>query len=233
MIDLRGLTLWLNQMPGVGFIDGDGRGLFGGGQRGPAGEAVRRRQIAGRGVLVLGFGAIGQGVAKFARAYGARVVVCDDKPAQAVRAQLDGHRLAKLREALPNAEVVFFTSAECPPLGASELDLLPEGAFLCSAMSDRSTNPFIELLKEGPGKPVRDFVSDHRMPSGKGVKLVADGMPIHIEAGRGLPFEYADVVVAAQLHAIACLTKAGSNKGVQTLPVQVETALATAILGQE
>jgi adenosylhomocysteinase len=194
---------------------------------------ITNLQIAGREVLVLGYGAIGEGVVKFARAYGARVMVYEEILTQAVRAQLDGHRLVTLWEALLRAEVVFCTSSTMASFGLPELDLLPDGAFLCSAMADCNTNPFIELLNEGPGEPVRDFVSDHRLPSGKGVKLVADGMPIHIEVGQGLPFEYADVVVAAQLHAIALLTKSEANNGVQSLPVQIETALASAILDRE
>ena len=194
---------------------------------------ITNLQIAGRDVLVLGYGAIGEGVAKFANAYGARVMVCEEIPRQAVRAGLDGHRLSGLPEALLRAQVVFFTSSAMAPLKLAELDLLPEGAFLCSALIDRGINPFIELREKGPGMPVRGYVSEHRLPTGKGVKLVADGMPIHIEVGRGLPFEYADVVIAAQLHAITLLSKSEVKHGVQSFPVQAETAIATMMLGQK
>lgn len=196
---------------------------------------ITNLQIAGTNVLVLGYGAAGQGVAKFASAYGARITVCDDTPLNAARARLDGHRVLGLREALPQAQVVFAASREMPPFTFDDLEHLPSGAFLCSASQDQSILPFEELQSEPSGKVIRDHVVEHRLPSGKAVKLVCEGRPIHLEGGDGLPLEYADIAVAAQLRAIALLIDPNLQveNGVQPLPPEVEDALSKAFSGQE
>lgn len=193
---------------------------------------ITNLQIAGSHVLVIGYGAIGQGVAKYARGYGARVMVCESDPVKAVQASLDGHDVAPIDAALTKAAAVFHADADAEGLSMAQIETLPDGAFLCCASDHPNAFPRDKLEAQMPGKVIRDHVTQYDLEGAKSVKLVCDGHPIHKRAGGGLPLEYADVQVAAQLYAIGEITSPNCvlSPGLNALPASIETALAKAFL---
>jgi adenosylhomocysteinase len=193
---------------------------------------ITNLQIAGAEVLVLGYEAIGEGVARYANAYGARVIVCEDDPIRAVKARMDGHLVMAIDEALPKTRVVFNTRQEGDGLNLGQIESLPNGAFLCSAISDEGVSPFAGLQSLAPGREIRDFVTQHDLPSGRDVKLVCGGMALHNKAARGLPLEFADILMAAQLWSIAQFINPECSlpPGLQPLSSHIEEALAEAFL---
>jgi len=193
---------------------------------------ITNLQIAGSDVLVIGYGAVGEGVAKYARSYGARVIVCENEPAKSVQARLDGYKTSDLDAGLSRSAVVFHTLESGPGLSLAQIKALPNGAFLCSAVQNSEAFPLAQLEAKAPGKLIREHVTQHEVSSSANVKLVCNGKPVHERAGLGLPLEYADVRVAAQLHAIAELTAPDRDlqPGLNSLPAFIETALAQAFL---
>lgn len=193
---------------------------------------ITNLQIAGSAVLVIGYGAVGKDVAKYARSYGARVTVCESDPLKAVEAHLDGHEIAQLDDALPNSAAIFHASQGGLGLELTQIKALPDGAFLCSATPRRDVFPLTELEEAAPGTPIRDHVTSHEFAPANTVKLVCEGLPIHTHAGFGLPLEYADVQTAAQLHSIAELAKPDCRlkSGLHPLSPDIETALAHGLL---
>ncbi|WP_298334546.1 hypothetical protein [uncultured Erythrobacter sp.] len=195
---------------------------------------ITNLQIAGSHVLVIGYDAAGQGIAKYASSYGARVIVCEQDPVKAVKATLDGHQVAVLDVALPKATVVFHALENETCLTLPQLELLPSGAFLCSAGHSQHHSLFDQIGFEVPGKIIRDHVTQHELGSGTNVKLVCNGMPIHSQLGKGFPLEIADVQIAAQLHALATLIapECDLGPGLHPLPNSIEIELAKAMLEQ-
>lgn len=193
---------------------------------------ITNLQIAGSNVLVIGYGGAGQGVARYAQSFGARVIVSEQDPVRAVRAKLDGHDVQDVDAALPNAAVVFHASEAEPGLTLPQIGALPNGAFLCNATRNANAFPLAEIEASGPGKTIRDHVTQYDLASGTNVKLVCDGMAIHTGAGTGLPLEFVDLQVAALLHCIAKLTGSSCHlgPGLHALPANIEKDLARAIV---
>lgn len=195
---------------------------------------ITNLQIAGSCVLVIGYDGVGQGVAKCARSYGARVIVSEQDPVKAVHAKLDGHDAANLDDALPEAAVVFHASKDGPRLTLPQIRALPNGAFLCCGVKYPEAFAQEKLQVSAPGKVIRDHVTQHGFEGGTNIKLVCDGKAIHTHAGKGLPLEYADLRAAACLYALAELTSSNGDLelGVHTLPFHIENRLAQAFLDQ-
>ena len=189
---------------------------------------ITNLQIAGSHTLVIGYDPIGQGVAQFAKAYGARVIVCESDLLCATKAKLEGHQVLPLEEALPLAKVVFHASASGPRLSMAQIEQLPDGAFVSSAAQSHDAYLIANLPEAVPGKAIRDHVSQHQLPSGRCIKLVCNGMPIHSNNGLGLPFECADVLMAAIVRSIVHLssTDHALTPGLHPLPAQIECDLA-------
>ncbi|MEO1220205.1 MAG: hypothetical protein AAFY42_02485 [Pseudomonadota bacterium] len=196
---------------------------------------ITNLQIAGAQILVLGYEAVGEGVAHYAAAYGARVIVCEEDPVRLVKANMDGHSVSSLEAAIPKAAAVFNTRFEGAGLSMAQLKRLPSGAFLCSATAHESALPLARLEALAPGKEVREFVTQHDLPSGGSVKLVCGGLALQHDSALGLPLEYADIMIAAQLHAIMQIAEPECNlrQGIHPLPKEVEDALASAFLEGE
>jgi len=126
---------------------------------------ITNLQVAGSQVLVLGYTAIGQGIAKYARAYGGRVIVCESDPVLSVKARIDGHQVSGLERALPQAKVVFAARELGRGLSMAQIKQLPRGAFLCSASTSSEAFPVKELQEVTPGKVVRDHVTQRILTS--------------------------------------------------------------------
>ena len=214
LIELCALTHGIGQACVSGFLD------------------ITNLQIAGSYVLVIGYGAAGQGVAKYASSYGARVIVSDPDPAHALHARLDGHLTSDLASALPQAAVVFHASESCPSLTLKHVEMLPDGAFLCSAADNPAAFPLADLERQAPGKIIRDHVTRHALTTGANVKLVCKGKALHAQTGHGIPSEYADLQVAAELYAIRELTSPDCSlaPGLHLLAEEIERKLASAFL---
>ena len=84
-------------------------------------------QIAGRQVLVIGYGWVGKGVAQHATALGALVSVAEIDPVKALQAQHDGHRVCSIQSAAPDCEVVFAATGIAGALTAEHLADMPGG----------------------------------------------------------------------------------------------------------
>ena len=93
---------------------------------------------AGREFCVIGYGYVGQGLARAADGLGGRVTVVEVDPVRALVAHMDGYRVAPLRQALPDADVVLTATGLVEAVGVGDLPLLKDGVLLANAgHSDR------------------------------------------------------------------------------------------------
>ncbi len=195
---------------------------------------ITNLQLAGRRVCVAGFGRAGQSVAAHVAALGGRVVVVEGDAVRALAAVLAGHGAQSFAGAVPSAEVIFVTD-DAPRLIPSHLALLAQGAMLCAV---GSRDPLLSdaLAHLALGRALRAHVTEHGLPSGRAVKLIASGQPIHLTAGQGLPVEVADVALALHVAGRAHLLQNPQiGAGIQRLDARIVTELAQvklAALGQ-
>lgn len=195
---------------------------------------ISNLQIAGRNILIIGYGPVGQGVALHAAAMGARVTVAEINPLRALQAVYDGHTVKTLLEAVTDAEVVFSASGAAGSLKPEHIDSMADGVIICSAGSGQAELPMPYFLQEATSEVVREHVTDFHFPSGKHVLLIAGGHCINKAAAQGEPLETVDKIMALQLAALQFLLSSNVSlaAGLHLLPEAIEKSIAREQLSQ-
>ncbi len=190
---------------------------------------VTNLQLAGRHVLVIGYGWVGSGVARHASALGAKVIVAELDPVKCLQALHDGHKVCSIMEAASSTEVVFASTGIEGALSAAHLEAMNDQVVLCTAGGGNYELPMAFLRGLGRSKAVRNHVVEYTLPSGKRVLLIADGHCVNCSAGEGNPIEVMDLSLSLQACAIEELALNGSNMaaGIHPISDTIENAIAT------
>ncbi|HZS93613.1 MAG TPA: adenosylhomocysteinase [Chloroflexota bacterium] len=197
---------------------------------------ITNLQLAGRVVVVVGYGWVGQGVARHAAALGARVVVSEIDPIRGLRALYDGYRVQSLTDAAPEAEVVFAATGIAGVVTPDHLARMRDGVILCTAGGGSFELPMRYLESLGTGAEVRANVVEYRLPGDeKSVLVIAHGDCLNCAAAEGNPIEVMDL--SFSLQALAAERIATEVKdwapGVYPVGEELETAVAACQLELE
>jgi adenosylhomocysteinase len=177
---------------------------------------------AGKRFCVIGYGWVGKGLARYAEGMGGKVTVVEIDPVPALEAHLDGHRVARLEEALPDADVVITGTGTIEALATDALPYLKEGALLANAgHHDRE----IDVAALGPGEEVRPGVTRHLVGS-KPVYLLAGGHLVNISGADGHPIEIMDLSFSVQALAAHLIASRELEPGLQRLPAELDREIA-------
>ena len=164
---------------------------------------ITNLQLAGRRVVVCGYGPTGASVAAHVSALGGRVCVVETDPILGLQAACAGYDVEGFARALPPAEVVLATD-DGPELTFGQSAHLSTGTILCAAGARAAISPEI-IASAHDRRPVRDHVEALDLPQAPEVKLIAQGHPLHLAEGQGLPAETADIVLALHVLGLAQL----------------------------
>ncbi|MGH3446252.1 MAG: adenosylhomocysteinase [Nocardioidaceae bacterium] len=188
-------------------------------------------QMQGKLVLVVGYGRVGQGIARFARSLGARVAVCEVDPVAALTAYHDGHLVGPLTDLLPQADVVFTATGVAHSLTADHVARMRPGALVAvGGAGPPELDPSL-----GPpatwGAELRPLIRELTV-EGTTAYVVAAGECVNTTGGEGNPVEIMDLSLALQLHAVAYLAGHAEELGpeVYLLPTTVDDVVALAQL---
>jgi adenosylhomocysteinase len=155
--------------------------------------------LAGRTVVVCGYGMCGRGVASRARGMGAHVVVTEVSPLPALEAVMEGYTVMPLREAVRSGDVFVTVTGDTSVIRREHLEAMKDGAVLAN-----SGHFDVEIdkaaLAELGGEPrrVREFVDEYRMADGRRVHLLAEGRLVNLGAAEGHPAAVMDMSFANQ-----------------------------------
>jgi adenosylhomocysteinase len=178
---------------------------------------------AGKTICVVGYGWVGKGLARYAEGLGARVVVVEIDPVAALEAHMDGHRVAPLEAALPEAEIVITATGGIEALGRDAVEHLRDGVLLANAgHHDREID--VEAL--GPGREVRPGITSHERPDGGEAFLLVEGRLVNIAGADGHPVEIMDLSFSVQALAAHLLASAKLEPGVHLLPAELDREIA-------
>jgi len=199
-------------------------------------EAIQRATgmlLAGRVVVVAGYGACGRGVAERARGAGARVVVTEVDPVRALEASSDGYEVTTLGRAVASADVICTATGGRHVVRRDHLARLKDGAVLCNAgHPDAEIDlPAVRALSSASALSPEGNES-HRLLDGRRLDLVAGGRSLtHMFDGL-LPPAAVDVMLATQaLTAEHALRHAGGlDRAVHAIPRALDDALAGHVL---
>lgn len=155
--------------------------------------------VAGKTVVVAGYGWCGKGVAMRAKGLGAEVIVTEVDPVKALEAVMDGFRVMTMAQAAPLGDF-FVTVTGCEDVISMEhFPLLRDGAILCNA-GHFDVEVAVAKLKEYAVKesPARNNITGYTLPDGRIVYVIAGGRLVNLAAGDGHPAEIMDMSFAIQ-----------------------------------
>ena len=186
--------------------------------------------LAGRTLVVVGYGWCGKGVALRARGMGANVVVTEIDPIKAVEAVMDGFRVMPIAAAAKIGDIFVTVTGNRHVIDRDHFASMKDGALVCnSGHFDLELN--LVALRELSGEPtrVRPFVEEYKLNDGRRIMVLGEGRLINLAAAEGHPASVMDMSFANQALSTEYLVK---NKGklepgVHLLPKEVDQEIAS------
>ncbi len=158
--------------------------------------------LAGKSVVVVGYGWVGKGVAMRARGMGGRVTVVEVDPIKAIEAHLDGFEVSDIRHAAEDGDLFITATGQKGVVPYGAIESMKEGAILANAGHFDVEVDVKTLLSKAKGvKEVRPNVDEVLLPSGRRVYLVGKGRIANLVAAEGHPPEVMQMSFANQLMA--------------------------------
>jgi adenosylhomocysteinase len=184
--------------------------------------------IAGRTVVVVGYGWCGRGVAMRAHGLGASVIVTEVNPTRALEALMDGYRVASLEDAVKQADLIITVTGNLNVLDRKHLHHLKDGAILANAGHFNDEINLTALAEGATIRTVRNFVQEYRYSSGRRVYLIAEGRLANISAAEGHPAAVMDMSFANQALSVEYLKAHASElaPGVYNVPTAIDQQVA-------
>jgi adenosylhomocysteinase len=187
--------------------------------------------IAGRTVVVIGYGWCGKGVALRARGMGANVIVTEIDPIKAVEAVMDGFRIMPMLEAAPLGDIFVTVTGNRHVIDGPHFDLMKDGAIVCnSGHFDLELNLVALAEMSAPPARLRPYVEEYSVKrTGHRIIVLGEGRLINLAAAEGHPASVMDMSFANQALSVEYLVrKKGELKpGVHLLPQEVDTEIAS------
>lgn len=186
--------------------------------------------VAGKTVVVAGYGWCGKGVALRAKGLGANVIVTEIDPIKGIEAVFDGFRVMPMREAAKYGDF-FVTVTGCKDVITKEhFPLMKDGAVLANAGHfDVEINvKDLEAMTVEPAYEVRKNITTYTMPDGKKINLLGEGRLVNLACGDGHPVEVMDLSFAMQFLAMKYLLehKGELQNNLYVLPEELNTEIA-------
>ena len=155
--------------------------------------------VAGKNVVVAGYGWCGKGVAMRAKGLGAKVIVTEINPVKAIEAIMDGFEVMPMNEAAKLGDF-FVTVTGCDKvIDAEDFAVMKDGAILCNAGHFDCEIDMAGLRKIAvETKEMRNNIIGYKLPTGQWLCVIAEGRLVNLAAGDGHPAEIMDMSFAIQ-----------------------------------
>ena len=179
--------------------------------------------VAGKTVVVAGYGWCGRGVAMRAKGLGAIVIVTEVDPIRAIEARLDGFQVMPMIEAVRQADVVISVTGCKDVVREEHLRVMKDGCVLGNAghFDNEVSKKALESLASRKER-VREHVDRYDLMDGRRVYLVAEGRLMNLAAGQGHPVEIMDMSFSIQALALEHLVRNHAAMEAKVYPVPAE-----------
>ncbi|TMK80935.1 MAG: adenosylhomocysteinase, partial [Actinobacteria bacterium] len=185
--------------------------------------------LAGRAVVIAGYGMCGRGVASRARGLGARVIITEVDPMRALEAVMEGFEAMPIRDAARIGDVFVTVTGDTTVLGREHFELMKDGAVVANsghfdveidkvALADMATNV----------RRIREFVDEYRMADGRRINLLGEGRLVNLAAAEGHPAAVMDMSFANQALSVEWIVRTASEltPGVYGVPTAIDREVA-------
>jgi adenosylhomocysteinase len=155
--------------------------------------------IAGKHLVVAGYGWCGRGIAMRAKGMGANVIVTEVDPVRAIEAKMDGYEVMPMLDAVKIADIIITATGNKDIIRAEHLKVLKDGCVMGNSghFDNEVSKPALEELASKP-KRVRELVDEYTFKDGRKAYLIAEGRLMNLAAGQGHPVEIMDMSFAIQ-----------------------------------
>ena len=176
--------------------------------------------LAGKTLVVLGYGWTGKGVALRARGAGAQVIVCEVDPMHALEARMEGFEVMPALTAAERGDVFVTVTGNRAVLSAPHFERMKDGALLANAghFDVEIDLPALRGLATGAPREVLPLVTQFEIGERR-LNLIASGRVVNLAAGQGHPAAVMDMSFANQVLAVEHLVAHGAELGAGVHPV--------------
>ncbi len=185
--------------------------------------------IAGKTVVISGYGWCGKGCAMRAKALGANVIVCEVDPLKALEAAMEGYRVMPIAQAALEGDLFLTVTGDKHVVDVKHLLNMKDGAMVANAGHfDWEVN--VAGLKEFTTeiKQIRPFLQEYKLNNGKSIYVLAEGRLVNLGAAEGHPASVMDMSFANQALGMEYIVKNQGKleKKLHTLPESVDIKIA-------
>jgi adenosylhomocysteinase len=185
--------------------------------------------LSGKTVVVMGFGWVGRGLAKYAKGMGARVVVCEPEPVKLLEAYAEGYEAMNSLAAAEIGDVFITGTGNLKVLGSEHFARMKDGVLLANAGHYDHEFDLAALAREAVAvREARRNVTEYEMEDGRRFHVLARGRLVNIAAADGHPVEIMDLTFAVQALAAHLLANhaAEMTPGLHTIPDEIDEYVA-------
>jgi adenosylhomocysteinase len=185
--------------------------------------------LAGKTMVVAGYGWCGKGVAMRARGLGANVIVTEIDPTKAIEAVMDGFRVMPMASAATEGDIFVTVTGNKHVIRSEHFQAMKDGAIVCNSGHFDIEIDLKSLAEQATEvKEVRNFTQQYFLPNGKSVVVLGEGRLVNLAAAEGHPSAVMDMSFANQALACEYLVK---NKGVlqpglHSIPEELDKEIA-------
>ena len=186
--------------------------------------------IAGKTVVVCGYGWCGRGLALRAAGLGADVIVTEVDPIRALEARMDGYRVMTIREAVKQADLIVTVTGNADIICGDDFKYMKDGCMLANSghFNVEINRPDLEAISTEV-KEVRESIEEFTTKDGRKIYLLADGRLVNLSAarGQGHPAEIMDMSFAVQALSAKHILENDLPVGVTKAPDEIDYTVAS------
>ncbi|MBA4547567.1 adenosylhomocysteinase [Thermoactinomyces intermedius] len=185
--------------------------------------------VAGKTVVVVGYGWCGRGVAMRAKGLGAKVIVTEVDAIKATEAYMDGFEVMPIKEAARYGDFFITTTGNKGVIAGEHFEVMKNGAIMANA-GHFNVEIDVEQLEKAAVKQrvVRKDIAEYEMADGRKLYLLAEGRLVNLAAGDGHPAEIMDMTFALQALSLLFVHEHHGELGPKVLdvPYQIDEQVA-------
>ena len=186
--------------------------------------------IAGKTVVVCGYGWCGRGLALRAAGLGADVIVTEVDPIRALEARMDGYRVMTIREAVKQADLIITVTGNADIICGDDFKYMKDGCMLANSghFNVEINRQDLEAISTQV-KEVRESIEEFTTKDGRKIYLLADGRLVNLSAarGQGHPAEIMDMRFAVQALSEKHILENDLPVGVTKAPDEIDYTVAS------
>jgi adenosylhomocysteinase len=196
-------------------------------------DAIMRatnRLLAGRRIVVCGYGMCGRGVALRARGMGAHVIVTEVDPTAAIEAVMEGYTVMPIRDAARVGDIFITVTGDTSVIRKEHMELMKDGAMMANSghFDVEIDKPGLAELGTAGTRRIREFVDEYTMADGRRLYLLGEGRLVNLSVAEGHPAAVMDMSFANQALAAEWVVQ---NRGtleprVHPVPVEIDKEVA-------